>query len=410
VISSLKARPALHGEDHVVRRQESFLATKPTRVAILCDIAEENWPSMDLVGEMLFEYLQRDHVDSFAATRLAPRMRRRFTRLKSNGHFFNADRLVNRFWDYQRWLRPQTKGFDLFHLVDHSYSQLLHHLPADRTIVSCHDLDTFRCLLAPRNEPRSVPFQKMMQHVLSGFSKAARVTCDSATVRDELLAHGLIAPERVRVIPLGVHPACTPEPNSAADAEAARLLNGSPAESINLLHVGSTIKRKRIDVLLEVFAGVRREFPQARLIRVGGPFTADQIRFVKSLKLENVITVLPSLSRDVLAAIYRQAALVLQPSDAEGFGLPVIEAMACGTPVMASDLPVLHEVGGQAVSYSPVADVPVWTESVCQLLHERDEQPGEWMRRRVAGMSQAARFSWAKHTQKMVGLYQEIIG
>ena len=121
--------------------------TGPTRLAILCDIAEENWPSMDLVGEMLFEHLQRDHADSFAALRLSPPMRRRFTRIRSNGHFFNADRLLNRFWDYRRSLRPQIEGFDLFHLVDHSYSQLLHHLPPDRTIITCHDLDTFRCLL-----------------------------------------------------------------------------------------------------------------------------------------------------------------------------------------------------------------------------------------------------------------------
>src|SRR5260370_39434519 len=155
---------------------------------------------MDVVGEMLFDLLRRDQGDSFAATRLFPPMRRRLTRLRPQSRsLFNADRLVNRFWDYQRWLCPQTEGFDLFHLVDHSYSQLLHHLPPDRTIVSCHDLDTFRCLLEPHREPRSRMFRKMMRHVLNGFHKAAAVTCDSATIRDELLAHDLVAPERVQL-------------------------------------------------------------------------------------------------------------------------------------------------------------------------------------------------------------------
>ena len=390
--------------------RESSSATKPARVAILCDIVEENWPSMDLVGEMLEEQLQSEHADEFAATRLSPPLRQRFTRIRANGHFFNADRLLNRFWDYQRWLQPRKGAFDLFHVVDHSYSQLVHILPPGKTIVSCHDLDTFRCLLEPDNEPRSIPFKKMMRHVLSGFSKAARVTCDSKTIRDELLAHGLVAPDLLRVIPLGVHPACTPEPNSAADAEATRLLNGSNAEAINLLHVGSTIKRKRIDVLLEVFAGVRREFPEARLIRVGGPFTSDQIRLVKRLNLEDAIAVLPYLSRDVLAAIYRQAVLVLQPSDGEGFGLPVIEAMACGTPVVASDLPVLREVGGDAASYAPVAAVPAWIESIGRLLRERDQQPEKWVARRMAGKDQAAKFSWVEYTEKMIGVYQELLG
>ena len=411
MFSLLEAQSALHGEEHVVSRQESLLTTHPTRVAILCDIVEEDWPSMDLIGNMLFKYLQRDYADSFAAKRLAPSMRRRFTLVRpTNSHLFNADRFVNRFWDYRRWLQCRKEDYDLFHVIDHSYSQLVHILPPARTIVSCHDLDTFRCLLEPRNEPRSIPFKKMMRHVLSGFSKAARVTCDSATIRDELLAHGLIAPERVRVIPLGVHPACRPEANSAADSEATRLLNGIPTEAINLLHVGSTIKRKRIDVLLEVFAGVRREFPEARLIRVGGAFTEDQSRLVSRLNLENAIAVLPQLSRDVLAAIYRQADLLLQPSDGEGFGLPVIEAMACGTPVIASDLPVLREVGGDAASYAPGADVVVWTELISGLLRERDQQPEKWVALRAAGERQAAKFSWAQYTEKMIGVYRELLG
>lgn len=411
MVSSLEAWSALRGEEYVVSRQESLLKTNPTRVAILCDIVEENWPSMDLIGDMLFKYLQRDHADTFAAKRLSPPMRRRFTLVRpTNGHLFNADRLINRFWDYRRWLQARKEDFDLFHVVDHSYSQLVHSLPPAKTIVSCHDLDTFRCLLEPHEEPRSLPFKKMMRHVLSGFSKAARVTCDSATIRDELLAHGLIAPERVRVIPLGVHPSCTPEPNSTADVEARHLLKGSPAEVINLLHVGSTIKRKRIDLLLEVFAGVRREFPEARLIRVGGPFTSDQLELVKHFRLQRAIIVLPHLERDVLAAIYRQADLVLLPSEREGFGLPVSEAMACGTPVVASDLPVLREVGGDAASYSPVSDLPAWTNSISRLLRERDQQPEKWVTRRIAGKEQAARFSWAKYTENMIEVYQELCG
>lgn len=379
------------------------------RVAILCDIAEENWPSMDLVGEMLSKYLQRDHADSFTATRLAPPLRRRFTRIRSNGHFFNADRLLNRFWDYQRWLQSRMKDFDLFHVVDHSYGQLLHHLPHDRTIVTCHDLDTFRCLLDPQSEPRSLPFRKMMAHVLAGFQKAALVVCDSAATRDELLLHKLVAPEHLRVVPLGVHPTCRPEPDPAADAEAKRLLASGPAEAVNILHVGSTIRRKRIDVLLEVFAQVLQEFPAARLIRAGGPFTASQLQMVEQLKLENAIVVLPHLSRAVLAAVYRQAAMVLLPSDGEGFGLPVIEAMACGTPVVASDLPVLREVGGDAAMYLPIGLRSSWTETISQLVRERTTQPQDWNQRCAAGVSQAAKFSWPEYARELADIYRELL-
>lgn len=366
---------------------------------------------MDLVGEMLCQHLQQDHAKSFAAVKLTPPLRRRFIRMSPGSQkFFNADRLLNRFWDYQRWLRGRQQEFDLFHLIDHSYGQLLHHLPPGRTIVTCHDLDTFRSLIDPQAEPRSRLFKKMMRNVLSGFQKAALVACDSEATRDELLAHKLIAPERLRVVALGVHPSCSPKPDAAADSEARQYLEAALGNSINLLHVGSTIKRKRIDVLLDTLASVRREFPEARLIRVGGPFTEAQSDQVRRLNLENAIVVLPHISREVLAAVYRQSDLVLQPSEGEGFGLPVVEALACGAPVIASDLAVLHEVGGDAATYAPVADVPVWTNAISGLLHERNESPEKWAARKAAGIAQAAKFSWAEYARKMVGLYEEVLG
>jgi glycosyltransferase involved in cell wall biosynthesis len=405
-------------QEYVRRVEESLPAKRLARVAILCDIVEENWPSMDLVGEMLCKYLQSDHADSFVATRLSPRMRRRFTKHSSEGgsqrsdlraKLFNADRVLNRFYDYPRFVRGRKSEFDLFHVVDHSYGQLLHELPPERTVITCHDLDTFQCLLEPAQERRSIFFRKMMERTLGGLRKAARVACDSVATRDELLAHGLVGPERLRVVPLGVHPTCRPEPDSAADAEASRLLESGPANAINLLHVGSTIKRKRIDFLLEVFAGVRRESSEARLVRVGGPFTPAQNDLLKRFKLEHAITVLPYLSRELLAAIYRQAALVLQPSVREGFGLPVIEAMACGTPVVASDLPVLREVGGDAAAYCAAGVLSSWSETVSQMLMERSRQPEQWNKRRAAGIAQAANFSWSEYARQMVDVYQELL-
>lgn len=365
---------------------------------------------MDLVSEMLFEHLQRNHADRVLATRLTPTLRRRFTQLLPDSQFFfNADRLLNRFWDYRRWLRDGKQQFDLFHLIDHSYGQVLHHLPPGRTIVTCHDLDTFRSLIDPQAEPRSRLFKKMMSNVLGGFQKAALVSCVSEATRDELLAHNLIAPERLRVVPLGVHPSCNPEPDETADSEALRYLETGAAKSITLLHVGSTIKRKRIDVLLDTFAGVRQQFPQARLIRVGGPFTSAQANQVRRLNLESAIVVMPHLRRNVLAAVYRQSDLVLQPSEGEGFGLPVIEAMACGAPVIASDLRVLRDVGGNAATYAPVADVSAWINSISGLLRERDESPEKWAARKAAGITQAAKFSWPEHARKMVELYEEVL-
>ncbi|HEV3470232.1 MAG TPA: glycosyltransferase family 1 protein, partial [Pyrinomonadaceae bacterium] len=349
------------------------------RVAVVCDLREENWHSMNLVADLLVEGTQNGGRAGVETARLCPPMRRRLTRGgAASGALFNADRLLNRFWDYPRWVRGRGRDFDLFHVVDHSYSQLLHELPEGRAVVTCHDLDTFRCVLEPERERRSPLFRAMTRRVLEGFRKAARVACVSAATRDELLAHGLFPPERLRVIPNGLHPAYTCAPGERARREAERLLGAEDDSRPELLHVGSTVARKRVDVLLKVFAELRRGRPRARLVRVGG-LTPGQAALAEELELGGSLVVLPYLEPEVLAAVYGRAALVLLPSEREGFGLPVAEAMACGAPVVASRLAALREVGGDgAVEYCEPGDVRGWAETTARLLAEREAAPERW--------------------------------
>src|SRR5262249_37885404 len=154
-----------------------------------------------------------------------------------------------------------------------------------------------------------------------------------------------------------------------ADAEAARLLGpADPAAPPLLLHVGTNIPRKRVDVLLDVAAAVRRSLPGARLVKVGGALPPDLARRAESLGLAGGVVELPFLDWPTLAAVYRRASLVLLPSEAEGFGLPAAEALACGVPMLASDLPALREVGGDVPVYRPVGDVASWAAAALTLL------------------------------------------
>jgi glycosyltransferase involved in cell wall biosynthesis len=369
---------------------------------------------MDLVADMLLDHLESDYSDVLVATRIRPPLRRRLTRDHiTAGKLFNADRFLNRFWDYPRFVKGLKNEFDVFHVIDQSYGQLLHNLPPERTMVTCHDLDTFQCLLAPEKEPRSLLFKRMMKRTLSGFRKAARVTCNSVATRDQLLANDLVSAERAVIVANGVHPACSAQPDPSADAAAAALIGASGEDRLDILHVGSTIPRKRIDVLLRVFANVKQTFPNARLLRVGGDFSDEQLALAVKLNLRDAILVLPHLERNVLAAIYRRAAVVLQPSEREGFGLPVVEALACGTQVFASDLPVLREVGGDAVMYCAVGDIASWSEGVIKFISERRGNPSQWSNqgseRRQRALTQAAKFSWADYAKKTVALYRELL-
>lgn len=390
------------------------------KVGLICDLREEQWPSMDLVGDMLGWYLARDHSDALSVRRICPPMQRRLTRFSAHrsgsgvgsatwAHRLNADRLLNRFGDYPSLLRRSRGLYDLFHIVDHSYAQLLHVLPPERTVVTCHDLDTFRFVLEPNGERRSLLFRSMTRRILTGLQKAARVLCDSSATRDEIVAYGLLPADRVVVVPIGVHPSCSPVPDDEAALRVERLLGTAGDDAIEILHVGSTVKRKRIDVLLRFFARTRRVFPGARLIRVGGPFTAEQADLARQLGLEESIVVLPSLDRETLAGVYRRATLVVQPSDREGFGLPLVEALACGTPVIASDIPVLRETGGRATAYCPPGDVAAWSDAVEAAITERRERPERWTERRTAGIEHARRFDWSETVRRTRAVYEEVL-
>ncbi len=365
---------------------------------------------MDLFGDMLFQCFRADHADRWQVEQLRPALRARLSKLRSgrgrSGALWNADRLINRFRDYPHWLRKRAANFDLFHLVDHSYSQLLLELPAGRSVVTCHDLDTFLCLLEPAKDPRPRWFRSMAQRTLKGFLGATHVLCPSEFTREHLLRHRLFPPEQVTVIPPGADPAFFAPPDQASAGSVAKLLEG--CETF-LLHVGSTIRRKRVDVLLKVFARVAERFPGLRLVRVGGPWTAEQSQLARDLKIDGQVLAMPRLTKAQLAALYQQAALVLQTSDAEGFGLPVIEALACGCPVLASDIPPLREAGGEAVEYCPVGNVESWAESVRRLLSERSSQPEDWQTRRESARRHAARFTWTENANRTIEIYQRVL-
>jgi glycosyltransferase involved in cell wall biosynthesis len=385
-------------------------SARQIRVAVVCDYLEEKWPSMDLVGDMLCLNLAQSCDGEIAAEQIRVQLRRRISRLPAvpQAWAWNVDRLVNRFGDYASFLRRRRSDFDLFHIVDHSYSQLIHVLPANRTIVTCHDVDTFRCLLEPEMEKRPYWFRSMSQRILAGFRRAAHVIAVSAATRDDLLQHGLVRPEKISVISNGVHPSFTPLPSEAADRAAARLIAANDPGSPTLLSVGSTLQRKRLDVLLRVFAAVRRNIPGARLVRVGG-LTQALRQLAKELEVDGALVNLPFLERDVLAAVYRRSDLLLQTSEAEGFGLPLIESMACGCPAVASDIPVLREVGGDAAAYCPVADVDAWAATVAQLLNEKAENAEAWELRRHRSLSHAVSFSWARNARQTARIYKEVL-
>jgi len=369
----------------------------PLRVALLPDFAEEGWPSMDLCAEMIYRHLAASTDGKITPYLFEPHYRRRLTRIPYFGRHpaaRNADRLLNRFWDYPRALQRQRVGFDFFLLCDHSYSQLLHVLPPKRAGIFCHDLDAFRSVIEPEREPRPRWYRAMMARVLAGLRKAVVIFYSTQTIRAEIERHGLIEPERLVHAPHGASLEFTAE---AIEAETPLSILPNTAF---LLHVGSCIPRKRIDVLLETFAMARLHTPDLRLLQIGGEWTASQQSMIDRLGIRPWLSQVRGITRAQLAACYRRAQLVLLPSEAEGFGLPLIEALACGAPVMASDLKVLREVGGSAAYYIPVGDLAAWKEQVSFAIRDPTHLPSRQNR-----LAHAKLFSWSAQAATIGSTY-----
>ena len=251
---------------------------------------------MDCVAESLADRLGCDPRRDLSADLVRPRF------LGSSLRRHPGARLFNRFAVYPSWILRNRDRFDLFHITDHSYSHLIHSLPKDRCVVTCHDLDTFKCLLEPHLEPRSIAFRAMTRRILDGFRSARRVICVSSYTRDQILHYALVPSDRLVVIPNGVDAAFSPAPDPESDAQIATMLERRDNGGIEILQVGSAIKRKRLDLLLEIFAALRSRLPGVRLVRAGGVMSNELHARAEQLGVAGAIIEFPMLDRRVLAA------------------------------------------------------------------------------------------------------------
>jgi glycosyltransferase involved in cell wall biosynthesis len=378
--------------------------SKPLRVCLIADMLEEHYPSMDLFPEMLNEFLPRADCGITTEVFRLP-LRKRFGRVLGFRLANSADRILGRHVDYRRGLAKHPRA-DIYHVLDHSYAALVNSLPASKTVVTCHDRDSFRVLLPEEWSFKSPVLRPLARMTYSGLESAARIVCDSTAVSRELIEQEGFPASQISVIPPGVHPVFLRETEPSATIRVDALLG--PRNGPEFLHVGSTVQRKRIDTVLHAFAGVRRARPDARLIRLGGPFTAEQAELLSQLHLQDSVTVLPFLDRPAVAAVYRRADLVMIPSEREGFGLPLIESLSTGTPVLARHGDTVCEVGGTAVEYVHGDDPERWSTAALALLSEKENSPAEWRARSEAGIARSHRFTWEGQAKQLAALYRTI--
>jgi glycosyltransferase involved in cell wall biosynthesis len=287
------------------------------------------------------------------------------------------------------------------------------------SVVTVHDLSFFRM---PETLPRAKAayLRAAMRHAARSAEALIAV---SEFTRDELKAVLGVPEEKIRVVPNGCDPRFRPLPQD--EVERWRADKGLPSRFV--LAVGTLQPRKNLGTLLEAYALMRERSASSQgqatrpqrpsgqaseqseppaLVIAGAPGWGDHDlgRRAETLGVSEQVHFPGFVEARDLPLLYNAATCLALPSMYEGFGLPVLEAMACGTPVVVADASSLPEVAGEAGLRVPPMDVEGWAEALGALLEDEDRQEGM----RAAGLKRAAGLSWKVSAERTAEVYREV--
>jgi glycosyltransferase involved in cell wall biosynthesis len=270
-------------------------------------------------------------------------------------------------------------------------------------VVTVHDLSFARL---PETLPRAKRLY-LQRLCAASVARAARIIAVSRQTADDLMAEFGVPAARIDVIPNGVDPAFAP--GNAEDIAVFRQEQGLPDRFI--LFVGTLEPRKNLPLLLRGYARYRQATPEPAPLIVGGGkgwFYDEIFRLVQELGLTESVRFPGFIAAGELPRWYQAAAVFVYPSRFEGFGLPVLEAMACATPVICSDAPSLLEVAGDAAVIVAREEEPGLLQLASALENVlRDGALRDQLSRR--GRARAVEFSWDKTARATLDSYARAV-
>jgi glycosyltransferase involved in cell wall biosynthesis len=290
------------------------------------------------------------------------------------------------------------------HICDHSNAMYGGWIKCTPLVVTCHDLLAVRGALGEEtNCPASVTGKFLQQWILHGLRRANEVVCVSRATEEDAcrLVSGGAATPKIELVRLGLNYPF----RKLAEAEVSARLGKIPKFDLDVpftLHVGSDLRRKNREGVLRIFARCQEKW-NARLVFVGDALTAELLSLADSLGISDHVTQVPDASDELLEALYNRAVALLYPSRFEGFGWPVIEAQACGCPVVCSNAGPLPEAAGDAGLFHDPNDE---TGFANDLLRLRDPvQRAIWSEK---SLRNAERFSTSQMISRYIDIYRNL--
>jgi glycosyltransferase involved in cell wall biosynthesis len=313
-----------------------------------------------------------------------------------------VDRTLLRPWSevagavMRRALAQALDGVEAFHSSD----VLLWKQPGALNVITIHDLTA---LLFPEHHTANTREMQMQTYRFAQEKADAVIAVSEATKRD-ILTYLEVPAERVHIVHNGVDPAFRPIEDQEVLNRALAPLGLVPDSYI--LHVGTIEPRKNLTRLVDAYHAVRRTtpppVPKLVLAGVTGWQFQEVFERIESLEIQREIVFLGRVPGDVLPALYNGALLFVYPSLYEGFGLPPLEAMACGVPVVASNTSSLPEVVGDVGVLVDPTDTQELAAALASLLGDA-ERRSELSSR---GLTRASLFSWERAARETLRVYR----
>ncbi|MGD8804963.1 MAG: glycosyltransferase family 1 protein, partial [Chloroflexota bacterium] len=308
-------------------------------------------------------------------------------------------------WLYRLWYRLQlpvrvewfTGRLDLFHSPDFVLPPVNDAIP---TLLTVHDLsylhfpETFTPALVNylnKVVPRSV-------------GRASHILADSEATRRDIVERYNVPVERITVLYSGVGERFKPVNNEA------RLRRVREKYGIGkrpyILSVSTLQPRKNYEMLIRAFKDIAATRPHNLVIAGGKGWLYERVtEEIRLQGLNDRVLLIGFADDEDLPALYSGASLFAYPSLYEGFGLPLLEAMACGVPVLNSNASCLPEVAGKATRQLPPDDQAAWTQAMNSLLADS----GQRSRMVAAGFLQARKFTWTRAAQALNEIYHRLL-
>lgn len=303
-------------------------------------------------------------------------------------------------------LSVRLDGAEICHLASQTLATLLLNRRRPPVVVTVHDLIPHLVGDDPQLTPYRHPVERLFDRLaLKGLRRAAAIVAISEFTKGTIVQMTSYPADRIHVVYRAVDRAVF-KPLPVPDGF--RRKYGLEVGVASILYVGSEDPRKNVEGLIRAFARVRDRVPGAQLAKVGAAhFPVERQRLlslVDELGLDGRVRFLDHVSDDDLPLFYNAARVFVLPSFYEGFGLPALEAMSCGTPVVASDRASLPEVVGQGGVLVDPEDVEGLADAIAGLLAE----PVRRAEAAHAALEQAGRFSLQRQAAETLAAYDSL--